>query len=206
MEAQRPGTVRVKDMKEGHEVRGFFAVRSKELPRDYRNKAGRYFFLRIGDSSGDIPLKYWGGEDVERTMQVYNSFSVGSVLYVQGMAAFDKYDDVLTVVINEGRDELRVVEEDAIKDLDLVPSLGADRIKALTEELFELMASVSDSLRDAALSEIKILIPQQRDPVEKSRPLETLNSCGQFGILAEAPALLKCILPRALLPILVMQV
>ena len=144
MEAQRPGTVRVKDVKEGHEVRGFFAVRSKELPRDYRNKAGRYFFLRIGDSSGDIPLKYWGGEDVERTMRVYNSFSVGSVLYVQGMAAFDKFDEVLTVVINEGRDELRVVEEDAIKDLDLVPSLGADRIQALTEELFELMASVTD--------------------------------------------------------------
>ena len=63
MVAERPGMVRVKDLKEGTEVRGFFAVRWKDLPRNYKNKAGRYFFIRIGDSSGDVNLKYWGGED-----------------------------------------------------------------------------------------------------------------------------------------------
>jgi len=135
--------MRIKDLKEGFDVRGFYAVRSKELPRTYRNKAGKYFFLRIGDATGDIALKYWGTEDEARTMRVYNSFETGSVIYVQGMAAFDKYDEALTVAVNEGVGELRLVEE-GTADLDLVPSLEPDRIKSLTEELFELIASVED--------------------------------------------------------------
>jgi 3'-5' exoribonuclease len=135
--------VRVKDLKEGTEVRGFFAVRWKDLPRNYKNKAGRYFFIRIGDSSGDVNLKYWGGEDEERTMKVYNAFETGSVVYVQGMASFDKYDEAIAVTIREGQDELRFVEEGAA-ELDLIPTLEPDRIQVLTEELFELMASVED--------------------------------------------------------------
>jgi 3'-5' exoribonuclease len=99
--------------------------------------------LRLGDSTGDINLKYWGTEDVARTMKVYNSFETGSVVYVQGMVAFDKYDEALGVVINEGQGELRMVEEGAA-DLDLVPSLEPDRIQKLTEELFEIIASVED--------------------------------------------------------------
>ena len=143
MVAERPGTMRVKDLKEGYEVRGFFAVRYKELPRQYKNKAGLWFQLRVGDSTGDIPLKFWGGEEEERTMRVYNSFEMGSVVYVQGMVAFDKYSDGLTIVVNEGKDDLKVVEE-GTETLDLVPSLETDRIQALTEELFELIASVKD--------------------------------------------------------------
>ncbi len=135
--------MRIKDLKEGFEVRGFYAVRSKDLPRAYRNKAGKWFMVRIGDSTGDINLKYWGTEDEARTMRVYNSFETGSVVYVQGMVAFDKYDEALGVVINEGQGELRMVEEGAV-DLDLVPSLEPDRIQKLTEELFELIASVED--------------------------------------------------------------
>jgi 3'-5' exoribonuclease len=143
MAADRPGMMRIKDLKEGFEVRGFFAVRSKELPRNYRNKAGKYFFLRLGDATGDISLKYWGTEDEARTMKVYNSFQTGSVVYVQGMVTFDKYDEALTMVINEGQGELRMVEE-GTQDLDLVPSLEPDSIQQLTEELFELIASVED--------------------------------------------------------------
>ena len=143
MAADRPGMMRIKDLKEGFEVRGFFAVRSKELPRTYRNKAGKWFILHIGDATGDIGLKYWGTEDESRTMKVYNSFETGSVVYVQGMVAFDKYDEALAVVINEGQGELRMVEE-GTADLDLVPALEPDRIQTLTEELFELIASVED--------------------------------------------------------------
>jgi 3'-5' exoribonuclease len=135
--------MRIKDLKEGFEVRGFFAVRSKELPRNYRNKAGQWFSLRLGDSTGDITLKYWGSEDEERTLKVYNSFTSGSVVYVQGMVAFDKYEEGLAIVINEGKDELRVVEE-GTEELDLVPRLDNDRIQSLTEELFELIAGVAD--------------------------------------------------------------
>lgn len=142
-DAERPGLSRVKDLKEGQEVRGFFAVRSKELPRQYRNKAGQYFFLRVGDSTGEMPLKYWGGEDAERTMRVYNSFKQGSVVYLQGMVSFDKYEEALAIIINEGVGDLRPVEE-GTEDLDLVPALGEDLIKGLTEELFELIASVED--------------------------------------------------------------
>jgi 3'-5' exoribonuclease len=135
--------MKIKDLKEGFEVRGFFAVRSKELPRNYRNKAGQWFSLRLGDSTGDITLKYWGSEDEERTLKVYNSFSSGSVVYVQGMVAFDKYEEGLAIVLNEGKDELRVVEE-GTEELDLVPRLDTDRIQSLTEELFELIAGVAD--------------------------------------------------------------
>ena len=136
-------TTKVKEIKEGQEVRGFFAVRSKDLPRDYKNKSGRWFTVRVGDATGDIGLKFWGGEDPERTMRTYGSFSVGSVVYVKAMAAYDKFEDGIMLIVNEGTDELRHVEEGTM-DLDLVPALDGDRIKALTDELFELIASVRD--------------------------------------------------------------
>jgi 3'-5' exoribonuclease len=143
METGRPGHLKVKELKEGVEVRGFFAVRSKELPRSYRNKSGQWFSVRLGDATGDIALKYWGGEDEDRTLSVYNSFSEGSVVYIQGMVAFDKYEEGLSVVVNEGKDVLRLVEE-GVEGLNLVASLGSDRIQTLTEELFELIASITD--------------------------------------------------------------
>jgi 3'-5' exoribonuclease len=142
-EGGRPGLPKVKDLKEGQDVRGFFAVRSKELPRDYKNKVGMYFFLTLGDSTGEMNLKYWGGEDSERTMKVYNSFQVGSVVYIQAVVGYDKYDDCLAMVVNEGVGEIKLVEE-GVEGLDLVPALESDRIQTLTEELFEIIASVSD--------------------------------------------------------------
>jgi 3'-5' exoribonuclease len=76
-------------------------------------------------------------------MRAWGSFQVGSVVYVQAMAAFDRYEDGLMLVVNEGKDELRPVEE-GTEGLQLVASLDTDRIKALTEELYELIASVRD--------------------------------------------------------------
>ncbi len=143
LQGSRAGLAKVKDIKEGQEVRGFFAVRGKDLPRDYKNRNGRWFRALLGDATGEIPLKFWGAEDAERTMKTYGSFQVGSVVYVQGVAAFDRYEDGMMLVVNEGKDDLRVAEE-GVEGLDLVPALEPDRIKALSDELFELIASVRD--------------------------------------------------------------
>jgi hypothetical protein len=33
---------------EGDFIKGKFAVRTKETPREYKNKSGKYFFLNVG--------------------------------------------------------------------------------------------------------------------------------------------------------------
>jgi 3'-5' exoribonuclease len=92
----------IADIKDGDSVQGTFAVRRKDGPRAYKNKAGRYFFLELGDRTGTITLKFWGDKDETRTMATFKSLAIGDVVFLTGNANIDQYDHVLVVSATEG--------------------------------------------------------------------------------------------------------
>ncbi len=73
----------IKDLREGDFVDEQYSVKLKKPPQTYKNKAGRWFEIRVADSTGEIGVKFWGTEsdDVEA---VYSSFDRGDIVRVVG--------------------------------------------------------------------------------------------------------------------------
>ena len=73
---------RIRDLKADEIVSDLFVVKSKRPVQEYAK--GYRFELRIGDVSGEMLLKYWGGDDKEFVDRVYNSIKEDDVIYVTG--------------------------------------------------------------------------------------------------------------------------
>jgi 3'-5' exoribonuclease len=139
----QPVKKQIQDFREGDYIRGMFAVRSKETPREYKNKSGKYFFLGVGDKTGDISLKYWGGPDDKALTQLYNNLQVGDVIEVMGEVAMDKYDNVLTLSLDEGLHPLRKCGEGEYKSEDYLPQSERDQ-EDMMEEMHAIVGSVQE--------------------------------------------------------------
>lgn len=144
----------VKSLQKGQPIEGVFAVRSKdgkdEGLRDYSNKQGRFFVITVGNRTGDITLKYWGGSDPEGPSRLFASLDVGDIIHVKGQCTYDSYTKGLVISVNEetryGSPEEFIKKADAGEyDLkDFLPALPEERIKALAAELKGLVKSVEE--------------------------------------------------------------
>lgn len=139
----QPLIKQLEDFKEGDFIRGKFAVRTKETPREYKNKPGKYFFLGVGDRTGMISLKYWGGADETVLMGLYNTLDVGDVIEVTGEVAMDKYEHVLTLSLDEGAHVLRKCKEDEYEPKDFLPVSEKD-LDGMMEEMHAIIGSISE--------------------------------------------------------------
>ncbi|UCG70670.1 MAG: HD domain-containing protein, partial [Thermoplasmata archaeon] len=139
----QPTKKQIEEFKEGDYIRGMFAVRNKETPREYKNKSGKYFFMGVGDMTGEISLKYWGGPDDRALTDLYNSLAVGDVIEVVGEVAMDKYDNVLTISMDEGVHPFRKCAEDEYKPEEFLPK-SERNTEDMMEEMHALMGSVAD--------------------------------------------------------------
>jgi len=54
----------IENLREGDVVNDFFAVKIKNPPRSY--KRGTWFDFIATDKTGDISIKYWGGDNKDR--------------------------------------------------------------------------------------------------------------------------------------------
>ena len=131
----------VKDLREGDRVQGTFAVRKKEPPRDYRHRTGKFFFMDVGDRTGDIGLKFWGGADPELTLEVHKSIRPGDVISITGTVAEDKFEDRLIIRVDETDDLRPVTSEIRFEDYLPVSTLDLD---VLMERVMDTVESVKD--------------------------------------------------------------
>jgi 3'-5' exoribonuclease len=139
----QPQVKPLEEIREGDFIKGKFAVRTKETPREYKNKAGKYFFLGVGDRTGMISLKYWGGPDDKPITDLYNSLAVGDVIEVTGEVAMDRYENVLTLSLDEGAHVLRKCDESEYKPEDFLP-VAERNLDDMMEELHAIIGSIRD--------------------------------------------------------------
>lgn len=84
------------------------AVYDKSAPIDYKNKLGSWFQFNAIDKTGKIPVKYWGGQDKNKTQKLYQSFEKGDVIVVSnGSAGHDKYLNDICLSLNDGISSIR---------------------------------------------------------------------------------------------------
>jgi 3'-5' exoribonuclease len=132
----------IKDLREGDQVYGTFAVRRKEPPRDYRNKTGKYFIMEVGDRTGDMVLKFWGGSAPDLTLDVYRGLEPGDVVLITGTVAEDKFEDRLVILVDEGANVIRPVTSD-FRPEDYLPSSDMD-LEALMRRVLDFVESIKE--------------------------------------------------------------
>jgi 3'-5' exoribonuclease len=135
--------IEITNLKEGNRFQGKLAVRSKETPRDYKNKDGKYFFMVMGNVSGNIPVKYWGGSNPEEAMKLYGSIGVGDVFEFAGDVEVDRFSGELSLSVNEGAHMVKRVPEGEIDIKEYLPQSDKD-LNTMFGQLDSLAKSVED--------------------------------------------------------------
>ena len=143
----------VGNMKEGDSVSGYFAViRKSNEPARYKSKKGMYFFFEIGDKTGTIDVKYWGGESEDETVAVHRSFREGDVVSISNGSA-KMYNGKLEVNIS-ARDRGVCVSRAGEYDRAELVRPGVMDVGKMVERLREVIGSVSSPGIRAALDAV----------------------------------------------------
>ena len=118
----------IENLREGDVINDIYAVKIKNPPKPY--KRGTWFGLVVTDKTGEINIKFWGGDNKERVKRLYDSFKVGDVVQVR-LGNVEIYEDKPQISINEAVGGLRRCSPNEYDVKDFIPSLEEDKIKEL---------------------------------------------------------------------------
>jgi len=140
----------IENLREGDVVNDFFAVKIKNPPRAY--KRGTWFDFIATDKTGEISIKYWGGDNKDRVKRLYDSFSVGDVVQVRsGMV--ELYEEKPQISINENTGGVRRCSPSEYDVSDFIPALDEERIK----ELYDVLKKEIKDVKNKQLNRLLLL-------------------------------------------------
>lgn len=140
----------INELKEGETVNDLFSVKQKNAPRGY--KKGTFFDIVLTDKTGEINVKFWGGDNKERVKRLFESFSTGDVVQIRS-GSVERYHEKLQISINEKTGGLRRCNEQEYDESDFVPALSEEEIKRLFESLQTYIETISDPQLQALLTD-----------------------------------------------------
>ena len=129
---KRKKEVFIEDLKEGDVVNESFSVKMKSAPRSYRK--GTWFGFTVLDKTGEIAVRFWGGDNKDRVKRLYDSFSVGDVIKIRS-GNVEIYNDTMQISINEKAGGLRRCSENEYVKSDYLPALEEEEISTLFTQL-----------------------------------------------------------------------
>ena len=127
------------DLKEGDVVNDMFAVKMKSVPRSYR-KGTMFDFIAI-DKTGEITVKYWGGDNKDRVKRLFNSFQNGDVIHIRN-GNIELYNERLQISINEKSGGVRRCADDEYERGDFVQALSKTLVNRLYKELTRFIEAI----------------------------------------------------------------
>jgi 3'-5' exoribonuclease len=146
----------IENLREGDAINDFFAVKIKKAQRPY--KRGMFFEFVATDKTGEISVKYWGGENKDRVKRLYESFNTGDVVQVRtGMV--ENYEDRLQISVNENTGGVRKCAPNEYDVTDFLPSLPEERI----QELYDVIKNDMKNIKNKPL---KLLLSSFFDDTE----------------------------------------
>lgn len=137
----------IENLREGDVVNDFFAVKIKHPPRTY--KRGTWFSLIVTDKTGEIDVKFWGGDNKERVKRLYDSFKIGDVIQIR-LGNLEIYEEKPQISINETTGGIRRCNPKEYDVIDFIPSLTEERIK----ELFTIVKNEITSVENEQLKRL----------------------------------------------------
>ncbi len=137
----------IENIREGDVINDTYAVKIKNPPKPY--KRGTWFGLVAADKTGEINIKFWGGDNKDRVKRLYDSFKVGDVVQVR-LGNVEIYEDKPQISINEAIGGLRRCSPNEYDAKDFIPSLDEDKIK----ELFKTVQSDIEGIENIQLKNL----------------------------------------------------
>jgi len=138
----------VENLREGDVVNDFFAVKLKNAPRPY--KRGTWFTLVVLDKTGEITVKYWGGDNKERVKRLYDSFKQGDVIQIR-LGNVEIYEDNPEISINENTGGIRRCSTNEYFISDFLPTLEESKIE-------EFLKKIKDEIKSVENTQLKNLL------------------------------------------------
>ena len=129
----------IENLHEGDVLSDFFAVKLKNPPRPY--KKGTWFDVVVTDKTGEIGIKYWGGDNKDRVKRLYESFNAGDIIQIR-QGYVEVYEDRMQVSINETTGGIRRVSPSEYDVADFIPSLEEDKIQELYTSLQQYIKQI----------------------------------------------------------------
>jgi 3'-5' exoribonuclease len=129
----------IEDLKEGDTINDVFAVKIKNAPRSYRK--GTMFDFVVVDKTGEIAVKYWGGDKKDRVKRLFDSFRTGDVIQIRA-GSVETYNDQLQVSINEISGGLRRCSDDEYVKSDFIAALDEHQISSLFSQVKTIISEI----------------------------------------------------------------
>lgn len=150
----------IENLKEGDAVNDFFAVKIKNPLRAY--KRGTWFSFVAADKTGEIIVKFWGGENKDRVKRLYNSFTIGDIIQVRS-GSVELYDEKPQISINETVGGIRKCSPSEYDASDFIPALDEDRIN----DLYKTIKKYIDEIENEQLTNLLSMFFNDSDFVNK---------------------------------------
>jgi len=131
----------IEDLKESDEVNDFFAVKLKTPIRPY--KRGTWFSFIASDKTGEISVKFWGGDNKDRIKRLYDSFSIGDIIQIRS-GNVELYEEKPQISINETVGGIRKCTPTEYEVSDYIPSLDEGRIYDLYNQIKKFIDEVDN--------------------------------------------------------------
>ncbi len=132
----------IEDLREGDIVNDIFAVKIKNAPRSYRK--GTMFDFVIVDKTGEIAVKYWGGDKKDRVRRLYDSFRTSDVIQIRA-GTVELYNELLQISINETSGGIRKCNDDEYLKSDFITALDETHISSLMTQVTSMIAEIKNS-------------------------------------------------------------
>jgi 3'-5' exoribonuclease len=129
----------VAGLKPGDKVESYFSVSYKKPVTEY--KYGWMFEFRVGDKTGQMTAKYWGGQDKKHVTELHDSFERDDVVHLKGEAA-DFRGAVEISVSEKNGGTVSKLEEGEYDFTELIRSY--DNVPEMRARLAELVDSVKE--------------------------------------------------------------
>jgi len=149
----------IENLREGDVVNDLFAVKTKNPPRAY--KRGTWFIFVATDKTGEMSVKFWGGDNKDRVKRLYESFKVGDVIQIRS-GNVETYEDKPEISINEKTGGLRRCNPNEYDISEFVPALGEKEIK----ELFDKIKKEIENIENKQLKNLLSLFFDEQDFVK----------------------------------------
>jgi 3'-5' exoribonuclease len=129
----------IKTLEPYQKVEGKFVVKFRRPVIPYAK--GYMFQLRIGDSSGETMLRYWGSNKREEVERLFNSIKPDGIVYVEGETTM--YNNRLAINVNPPEGKLKPLSEGEYEPSEFLPQSERD-MEEMFKELTEMVESVKN--------------------------------------------------------------
>jgi len=158
----------IKNLQANDIVNDVFVVKAKRGVQPYSNDTKYRFELRLGDSSGEINLKFWGNENLEMVQELYNSIKVDDVIFLQGK--INEFNNVLEISSNQGVHELKVLQSG---EFDITAFIN--KTEKNVEQMFSELVTILDNVQNPELKNLITVFLNDQEFVKKFKDMPASN-------------------------------